>query len=54
MEAFYPSLRGELERAELVAALARMERGRRNAFYSGVRGDGVLVRRAVRHAHAEI
>lgn len=37
----------ELENAEIVAALSRMEAGRRNAFYKKVGEDGDLIRRAI-------
>jgi hypothetical protein len=35
-------------KAESVMALARLERGRRNAFYGRVKGDGDLVAAAIR------
>jgi hypothetical protein len=47
IESLYADSGGQLERAEIVSALARMEPGRRNSFYRRIRGDGDLVRRAV-------
>lgn len=43
----YSSARTDLERAEVVVALEKLEIGRRNAFYNRIRSDGELVRRAV-------
>ena len=40
----------EVEKADYVAALRRMEPGRRNSFYSRVQNDGELIRRAVKLA----
>jgi hypothetical protein len=39
--------KGEIERAEIVAAIARMEVTRRNTFYGRIKNDGDWVRRAV-------
>lgn len=46
-EESYSEAETELERADRVAAVSRMERGRRNAFYARVAGHGKLVARAV-------
>lgn len=43
----YSSARTDLERAEFVVALEKLEIGRRNAFYNRIKSDGELVRRAV-------
>lgn len=54
VEASYPSAQSELERAEIVMALTRMEAGRRNGFFARVEADCRLVRLAVREARAQI
>jgi hypothetical protein len=46
-EESYSEAETELERADRVAAVRRMERSRRNAFYARVAGHGRLVSRAV-------
>jgi hypothetical protein len=46
-EETYAAAQTELERADRVAAVSRMERGRRNSFYARVGGHGKLVLRAV-------
>jgi hypothetical protein len=43
----YPVVSGEVEKATYIAALERMELGRRNAFYAKVEADSDLVARAV-------
>lgn len=53
LEATYPSATTDLERAELITALARMPAVRRNGFYSTVRRDGLLVSTAVRVAQQQ-
>lgn len=50
IEIHYPHAATELERADVVAAVARMEPGRRNTFYRAVTDDGALVARAAAHA----
>jgi hypothetical protein len=47
IESMYASCSGDFEKADCVMALLRMESGRRNAFYSYVKGDGPLVDRAI-------
>jgi Reverse transcriptase (RNA-dependent DNA polymerase) len=46
LQGTYDSSSNSLEGAELMCALARMERGRRNAFLARAAGDGELQRRA--------
>jgi Reverse transcriptase (RNA-dependent DNA polymerase) len=46
-EESYSEADTELERADRVAAVSRMERGRRNTFYARVAGHGKLLARAV-------
>lgn len=46
----YASSADHVERADIVAALTRLEKSRRNAFYARTRHDGDLVARAVTHA----
>jgi len=41
------------ERVEVICSLRRLERGRRNAFFGRVEGDGEMNRRAVRWIKAE-
>jgi hypothetical protein len=48
IESSYESFPGDLERADIVNALARMETGRRNSFFGRIISDGELVNRAVR------
>ena len=49
----YTAVATELERAEIIAALERLETGRRNSFYNKVKSDGDLVRRAVDSIRSE-
>jgi hypothetical protein len=48
----YGNLSDEVEKAEVVIALQRMERSRRNSFYGRVQGEGGLIARAVRQARS--
>jgi hypothetical protein len=48
LQAAYPAAESDLERAELVCCVARMEVGRRNGFLGHVGGDGELSSRAAR------
>lgn len=50
IEQGYSSATSEVEKAEIVMALVRMEIGRRNAFYKRVSPDGQLVKWAVEEA----
>lgn len=50
LEASYNTLTTELEKAEYITAVKRMETGRRNAFYGRVQADGDLVQRAIKVA----
>jgi hypothetical protein len=52
IEGSYDTIAGDLERADVVDALARMETGRRNSFFGRVLSDGELVGRAVRRVRA--
>jgi len=52
IESMYSKCSSDFERADCAAALSRMETGRRNSFYSSIKGDGVLVDRAVTIAKA--
>jgi hypothetical protein len=54
IEASYASAVSEVERAEIVRALAKMEVGRRNAFFKRVGGDGFLIAAAVNQARCNI
>lgn len=47
IESSYSDAKTELERAEIVVALERLETGRRNSFYNRVRADGEFVHRAI-------
>ncbi len=47
IEESYGEATTEIERADRVAAVERLERGRRNAFYARVAGHGKLVARAI-------
>jgi hypothetical protein len=53
IEQNYARAAAELERGDHVAALSRMEVGRRNAIYNKLTTDGDLVQRAVRYAKAK-
>ncbi len=48
LEASYVDMRDDLEAAQTLISLKRMDAGRRNAFYGRVEDDGVLRGRAVR------
>jgi hypothetical protein len=50
LELSYGSASTELERAEIVSALSKLETGRRNALYGRAKTDGQLIRRAIAHA----
>lgn len=50
LEAAYANAESQIEKAELVCALQRMEPGRRNALYGRAAGDGELPSQAVRAA----
>jgi len=52
IEGSYETIAGDLERADVVDALARMETSRRNSFFGRVSSDGELVSRAVRRVRA--
>jgi hypothetical protein len=47
LETRYNSASTDIKKAELAAALARSEIGRRNSFYGRIKGDGYLVGRAI-------
>jgi len=47
LEASYSAMRDELEKAQLLVSLKRLEPGRRNALYGRVIGDGLLCEQAV-------
>jgi hypothetical protein len=49
IESQYSIALTETQKAECVAALARLERGRRNAFYGRIKHDGDLVASAIRY-----
>jgi hypothetical protein len=53
LEGSYGSLHEELEKAQVLVSLMRIEVGRRNAFYGRVAGDGLLCERAVRLVKAQ-
>lgn len=50
----YGGAASDLERAELVCAIARVERGRRNAFLGRLHGDGFLTAGAVAGVRANV
>ena len=52
IEGSYDTIGGDLERDDVVNALARMETSRRNSFFGRVSSDGKLVSRAVRCVRA--
>jgi len=52
VEQMYSESANDVERADRIGAVRRMERSRRNAFYARVAGDSELVRRAVKVAKA--
>lgn len=47
LENHYGSATTELEKAAIVMALEKVEPSRRNAFYSRIKSDGELVKRAI-------
>lgn len=47
IENSYETFSGELEKADIVDSLARMEKGRRNAIFGRITADGELVRRSI-------
>lgn len=47
LEESYAEATNDVERADIVAALTRQERGRRNTFYARLRRDGDLIQRAI-------
>ena len=53
LEGSYGSLHEELEKAQVLVSLKRIEVGRRNAFYGRVAGDGLLCERAIRLVRAQ-
>jgi hypothetical protein len=52
IESSYESYTSELERADIINALTRMETGRRNSFFGRVTSDNELVTRAIRFVRA--
>lgn len=50
LEELYAQATNDVERADIVAALRNQERGRRNAFYRRIQGDGMLVQHAIAEA----
>jgi hypothetical protein len=48
----YSEASREIERADVVAAMTRMEVRRRNGFYGSIRDDGDLVKRAINRARS--
>jgi hypothetical protein len=52
IEGSYDTIAGELEKADVVDALTRMEMSRRNSFFGRVSSDGELVSRAIRCVRA--
>jgi hypothetical protein len=53
LQATYDETPGDSEKAEIICALRRMERARRNSFLARAEGDGELQRRAARLVRAE-
>jgi len=53
IESLYRSCSSDLERADCIMGLRRLETGKRNAFYAAAAGDGALADRAVRLAKAK-
>lgn len=53
IEGSYQEASSEIEKAEIVGAVSRMERTRRNAFYARISDDGPLVGFAVRFSKAK-
>lgn len=47
IESLYSACSSDFEKADCVMALSRMESGRRNSLYSSIKGDGLLVDRAI-------
>jgi hypothetical protein len=50
LESEYPMVSTAMERAEIICALSRVERSRRNGFYARARVDGEVENRAVTYA----
>jgi hypothetical protein len=46
----YPAARNDLERAEIICAVHRMEAARRNAFFANIRDQSLLVQTAIQHS----
>jgi hypothetical protein len=53
IEGAYGDARNELDRADIIGALARVERGRRNAFFARIKNDGELIARAIERVKSE-
>ena len=53
LERMYGTADTELQKAEIVTALARMELGRRNRIYNSLAGDGELVRVAIERVRSD-
>ena len=47
IESSYETFSGELEKADIVGSLARMEKGRRNSLFGRITSDGELVKRSI-------
>jgi hypothetical protein len=47
IESMYAKCSSDFEKADCVMALSRMESGRRNSFFTSIKGDGPLVDRAI-------
>jgi len=52
IESMYAACSSDFEKADCVMALSMLESGRRNAFYSSIKGDGLLVDRAIKMVKA--
>jgi hypothetical protein len=48
LEASYGAVHDDLEKAQVLVSLKRMETGRRNSFYGRAIGDGPSCERAIR------
>jgi hypothetical protein len=46
----YPAARNDLERAEIICDVRRMELARRNAFFAGIRDQALLVQAAIQYS----
>jgi hypothetical protein len=53
LEAGYGEVHDQLERAQILVSMKRLEVGRRNAFYGRASGDGQLCERAIRLVKAQ-